>query len=39
MPGLDPNNCRGFAMTATGDKGSRVTFKRAPGQCPELGSS
>jgi hypothetical protein len=39
MPGLDPNNCRGFAMTATGDKGSRATFKRAPGQCPELGSN
>jgi hypothetical protein len=32
--GLDANACRGFAATAFGDRGSRATYKRAPGQCP-----
>jgi len=30
----DANACVGFAARATGNKGSRATFKRAPGQCP-----
>jgi hypothetical protein len=37
VPGVDPNACQGFSITATGNKGSRATFKRAPGQCPSLG--
>ncbi len=37
MPGIDPNACQGFSITATGNKGSRATFKRPPGQCPDLG--
>ncbi len=39
LPGLDANDCQGFAVTATGNKGSRASFKRAPGQCPILGAS
>jgi hypothetical protein len=31
---LDPNACTGFSASAVGSKGSRATFKRAPGQCP-----
>ena len=37
MAGIDPNACQGFSVTATGNKGSRATFKRAPGQCPDPG--
>jgi len=37
MAGVDPNACEGFSITATGSKGSRATFKRAPGQCPDPG--
>ena len=29
MAGIDPNACQGFSVTATGNKGSRATFKRA----------
>ncbi len=36
-PGIDPNACQGFSITATGNKGSRATLKRAPGQCPDPG--
>jgi hypothetical protein len=32
--GMNANSCRGFVITAVGDRGSRATFKRAPGQCP-----
>jgi hypothetical protein len=32
--GMDADACRGFTATAVGDRGSRATFKRAPGQCP-----
>jgi len=31
---LDPNACAAFGATAIGDKGSRATYKRAPGMCP-----
>ncbi len=34
LPGLDANACAGFSVTATGDKGSRATYKRVPGMCP-----
>jgi len=30
------SNCVGFSATAVGSKGTRATFKRAPGQCPSL---
>ena len=33
--GADANACTGFSATAVGDRGSRATFKRAPGQCPQ----
>jgi hypothetical protein len=32
--GMDADACRGFTATAVGDRGSRATFKRVPGQCP-----
>ena len=32
--GLDPSACAGFSASAVGNKGSRASFKRAPGQCP-----
>jgi hypothetical protein len=32
--GYDANACTGFGATAVGNKGSRATFKRAPGVCP-----
>jgi hypothetical protein len=32
--GMDANACRGLTATAIGDRGSRATYKRAPGQCP-----
>ena len=31
---INANSCRGFVITAVGDRGSRATFKRAPGECP-----
>jgi hypothetical protein len=31
--GVDPNACPGFSASATGDLGSRASFKRSPGQC------
>jgi hypothetical protein len=31
---LDPNACSGFFASAVGNKGSRASFKRAPGMCP-----
>jgi hypothetical protein len=34
LPGVDANNCTGFAVTVVGDRGSRATYKRAPGMCP-----
>jgi len=33
--GVDADACTGFSATAVGDRGSRATFKRAPGQCPQ----
>jgi hypothetical protein len=33
--GLDPSVCAGFSASAVGDKGSRASFKRAPGMCPQ----
>jgi hypothetical protein len=33
--GVDANACAGFSVIAVGDDGSRATFKRAPGQCPQ----
>ena len=30
----DVNDCAGFSATAVGNKGTRATLKRAPGQCP-----
>jgi hypothetical protein len=35
LPGVDANTCTGFSVTVTGDEGSRATFKRAPGLCPQ----
>jgi hypothetical protein len=35
LPGVDLNNCTGFSVTATGNEGSRATFKRAPGVCAQ----
>jgi hypothetical protein len=32
--GVDPNTCTGFSASAVGTKGSRASFKRAPGMCP-----
>ena len=32
----DVNACVGFSATAVGSKGTRATYKRAPGQCPDL---
>jgi hypothetical protein len=34
LPGVDANACTGFSVTAIGDRGSRATYKRAPGMCP-----
>jgi hypothetical protein len=33
--GLDPNACAGFSAVAVGSEGSRASFKRAPGMCPQ----
>jgi hypothetical protein len=35
----DANDCAGFSATAVGNKGTRATLKRAPGQCPQLDPS
>ena len=32
--GMAADTCRGLTATAIGDKGSRATYKRAPGECP-----
>ncbi len=32
----DVNACSGFSAIAVGNKGTRATLKRAPGQCPAL---
>jgi hypothetical protein len=32
--GMNVNACRGASAIAVGDRGSRATYKRAPGQCP-----
>ncbi len=32
----DVNDCAGFSATAVGNKGTRATLKRPPGQCPAL---
>lgn len=32
--GMGADACRGLTATAVGDRGSRATYKRAPGQCP-----
>jgi len=34
VAGIDANTCEGFGATAIGNKGSRATYKRVPGQCP-----
>ena len=34
FPRMSPSACAGFGATAFGNKGSRASFKRAPGQCP-----
>ena len=34
LPRMSPSACAGFGATAFGNKGSRASFKRAPGQCP-----
>ena len=39
VPGVDANDCEGFSAFATGNKGSRASYKRAPGVCPILGGS
>jgi hypothetical protein len=33
LPGVDANSCTGFSVTVIGDRGSRATYKRAPGMC------
>jgi hypothetical protein len=35
FPELNSNACTGFSVTAVGDRGSRATYKRAPGMCPQ----
>ncbi|MGB2951906.1 MAG: hypothetical protein WBB74_00780 [Gaiellaceae bacterium] len=35
LRGVDANACAGFSIRAVGNRGSRATFKRAPGQCPQ----
>lgn len=35
FPGADANECMGFSAIAVGDRGSRATYKRAPGQCAQ----
>lgn len=33
VAGVNPGNCTGFSVIATGDHGSRATLKRPPGVC------
>jgi len=33
LPGVEANSCTGFSVTVIGDRGSRATYKRAPGMC------
>lgn len=33
FPGVASSNCSGFSATAVGNRGSRASYKRAPGQC------
>ena len=33
LPGVHVNACAGFSVTATGDRGSRASYKRVPGVC------
>ena len=33
--GANPNECTGFSAIAVGNLGSRATYKRAPGMCPQ----
>jgi hypothetical protein len=35
LAGLAPSDCQGFSVVATGNDGSRTTYKRAPGMCAE----
>jgi hypothetical protein len=35
LVGVDLEACAGFSITVTGDEGSRASFKRAPGVCPQ----
>lgn len=35
FPTLDPNACAGFFASAVGNEGSRASFKRSPGMCPQ----
>jgi hypothetical protein len=32
--GMNADGCQGLSATAIGDRGSRATYKRAPGVCP-----
>jgi hypothetical protein len=32
---IDINACAGFSTVAVGNRGTRATLKRAPGQCPK----
>jgi len=33
FPHMNPDSCRGYAVTATGNLGSRAVLKQAPGRC------
>jgi hypothetical protein len=33
--GVASSNCSGFSATAVGNRGSRASYKRAPGQCAQ----
>ncbi len=33
FPRVNPDACRGYAVTATGSLGSRAVLKQAPGRC------
>jgi|GEM_PF-1787038 len=33
FPRMNPDSCRGYAVTATGNLGSRAVLKQAPGRC------
>jgi uncharacterized NAD-dependent epimerase/dehydratase family protein len=35
LHGEDVNACAGFSASAVGNLGTRASFKRAPGQCPQ----